>query len=57
MKIFNKQTGFYKIDIYVNGVYACSTDWSKTCKAAKERFKQANKLKETDKIQAFFSKK
>ena len=24
-----------KIDIYVKGVYVCSTNWSKTCKDAK----------------------
>ncbi len=27
-----------KIDIYVKGVYAGSTNWSKTCKEAKDKY-------------------
>ncbi len=38
MKKYNSSTRCYKIDIYVNSVYYCSTDQSKTCKAAKIRF-------------------
>lgn len=38
MKRYNDQTGCYKIDIYVDGAYFCSTDQSKTLKAAKVRF-------------------
>lgn len=37
---FNEQTGCNKIDIYVDGVYYCSTDQSKTLKAAKEMIQQ-----------------
>jgi len=38
MKKYNNSTGCYKIDIFVCGVYFCSTDQSKTCKEAKEKF-------------------
>ncbi len=34
---FNKQTGGYKIDLYYKNNYLFSTDWHKTCKAAKAR--------------------
>lgn len=37
-KIWNNQKKCYKIDIFVDGNYACSTNQSKTCKQAKERF-------------------
>jgi len=40
MRKYNNQTGCYKIDIFYNGTYFCSTDWSKSCKAAKERIIQ-----------------
>jgi hypothetical protein len=29
---------FDKIDIFVNGIYVCSTNQSKTCKEAKDKF-------------------
>jgi hypothetical protein len=38
MKKYNNQTGCYKIDIFLNGKYVCSTDQSKTCKQAKEKY-------------------
>lgn len=38
MKKYNNQTGCYKIDIYYKNEYLCSTEQSKTLKAAKERF-------------------
>lgn len=38
MKKYNDSTGCYKIDIYVCGRYACSTDMSKTCKEAKTKY-------------------
>ena len=34
---YNDQTGNYKIDIFVNGAYYCSTDQAKTCTQAKNR--------------------
>ena len=37
MKKFNNSTGCYKIDVYVDGGYFWSTDWSKTCRDAKEK--------------------
>ena len=33
-KKFNSSTGGYKIDIFADGVYYCSTDWYKRCKDA-----------------------
>ena len=33
-KKFNSSTGGYKIDIFANGEYYCSTDWYKSCRAA-----------------------
>jgi hypothetical protein len=31
-----------KIDIYLKGVYQYSTNWSKTCKEAKQKFLDRN---------------
>lgn len=53
-KKYNNQTGCYKIDLFVNGRYQCSTDQSKTCKEAKEKFKASFAFLPSDKIQAFF---
>ena len=38
IKKFNSSTGGYKIDLFLNGAYLCSTDWSKTCKQAKKAY-------------------
>ena len=38
MKKFNNQTGCYKIDLFIDGAYVCSTDQSKTCKEAREKY-------------------
>ena len=54
MKKYNNQTGCYKIDIYINGSYSCSTDKAKTCKAAIKRFLELHP--NTDKVKAFFYK-
>ncbi len=61
---------YKKIDIFLNGVYICSTNQSKTCKEAIEKIKKAGKIfvasipsgiafkiKEGDKIKAFYSKR
>jgi len=69
MKKYNNQTGCYKIDLFINGSYFCSTAQSKTCKEAKEKLKTKlqNKSKflplyidvenlEQIKISAFFDK-
>ena len=42
MKKYNSSTGCYKIDIFVNGGYLCSTAQAKTCKEAVERYKKAH---------------
>lgn len=42
MKRYNNQTGNYKIDLFLNGSYVCSTDQSKTCKQAKETYLKHN---------------
>jgi len=44
-KKINSATGCPKIDIYINGDYFCSTDWSKTLKGAIARIKEAYKYK------------
>jgi hypothetical protein len=38
MKKYNNQTKCYKIDLFLNGTYLCSTDQAKTCKEAKKKF-------------------
>ena len=38
-KKYNSSTGCYKIDIFINGNYYCSTDQHKTCKSATESVK------------------
>lgn len=42
VKKYNPQTGGYKIDIFDNGGYLCSTTWSKTCREAVEKYKARN---------------
>mgnify|MGYP000928100436 CR=1 len=39
---YNDQTKCYKINIYLDGVYVTSTDWSKTCRIAKQRYADIN---------------
>lgn len=43
MKKLNNQTSFYKIDIYANGLYVCSTNQSRTCIQAITRYIDKNK--------------
>ena len=43
-KKYNSQTGCYKIDIFKDGCYVCSTDQSKTCKEAKIKYLERNGL-------------
>lgn len=38
---YNAQTKCYKIDIFVNNVYYCSTAQHKTCKSAADSVKKA----------------
>jgi len=38
MKKYNNQTGCYKIDLFLNGEYLCSTDQSNSCKQAVIRY-------------------
>ena len=57
-KKINNATGCPKIDVYVNGVYFCSTDWSKTLKGAIARVKESykDKLNASVKITAYFDR-
>lgn len=55
-KKINNVTGCPKIDIYLNGVYWCSTDQSKTLKNAVARIKEAYKLNASDKVTAHFDR-
>ena len=43
-RVYNNSTGCYKIDIYVNGAYKCSTDQSKTLKIAKSKYAAKNPI-------------
>ena len=55
MKKYNSSTGCYKIDIFVDGAYLCSTDRYKTCREAIQsvaNFKSLDGMK----ITAFFDK-
>jgi len=54
MKRYNNSTGCYKIDLFINGCYVCSTDWSKTCKEAKANYLKRHTLKDGDKLTANF---
>lgn len=53
-KKYNDQTGCYVIEIFVDGKYVCSTAQAKTCKQAKERYRQTHKLNADQKVTAFF---
>jgi hypothetical protein len=46
-----------KIEIFVNGVYMCTTTQSKTCREAREKFLRANPQYASARVQAFFEKK
>lgn len=54
MKKYNNQTGCYKIDLFINGCYVCSTDQSKTCKEAKEKYTKHWCLAHNEKLTAKF---
>lgn len=56
MKKYNNQTGCYKIDIFLNGSYVCSTEQSRTCKIAKDKYAKFHSLGIFDKLTAHFSK-
>ena len=47
---------YKKIDLYVDGVYRCSTNQSKTCKAAIVRLKQLYAIYEDSKVTARYAK-
>jgi len=53
-KKYNSSTGCYKIDLFINGRYVCSTDQSKTCKQAKEFYRSKHQLEPADKLTARF---
>jgi len=53
-KKYNNQTGCFKIDLFINGSYVCSTDQSKTCKEAKALYASKYHLEPTDKLTAKF---
>jgi hypothetical protein len=55
-KKYNSQTGCYKIDIFINGRYVTSTDQSKTCKEAKEKYSKRFALAQDEKLTAFFDR-
>ena len=54
MKKYNNQTKCYKIDIYIGGAYACSTDQSKSLKAAKERYLQLHPTTTKEYVRCFY---
>jgi len=58
MKIgkYNYQTGGYKIDVYIDGAYFCSTDRHKTLKAAKARFLELNRGFDPDRVKCCFDR-
>jgi len=37
-KKYNTSTKGFKIDVFYDGIYQGSTDWYKTCKAAKDNY-------------------
>ena len=45
-----------KIDIFVNGIYKCSTNWSKTCKEAKHKFLLKENYLDISQVKALFAK-
>ena len=54
MKYGNKRD-YPKINIFVNGIYRCSTTWTKTCKEAREHFIASGPAMPLDaKVTAFF---
>ncbi len=52
MKRYNRSTGNYRIDLYINGRYATSTDQSKTCKEAIKKYE--DKFGKTEGLKATF---
>jgi len=56
LKISDKRD-YKKIDIFINGVYFCSTTWSATCKQAIESIKNKYPEHAKSKITANFDNK
>lgn len=54
--VYGDKRNYRKIDIYVDGIYQCSTTWSKTCRDAKKRFIDNNVIESNKKITAYFAK-
>jgi hypothetical protein len=52
---YGDKRDYKKIDIYVNGVYVCSTNWAKTCKEAKEKYLEKHSNEKSESIKAYFS--
>lgn len=52
---YGDKRDYPKINIFVNGVYRCSTNWAKTCKEARERFiEKGEAMPYGAKVTAFF---
>ena len=55
---YGDKRDYKKIDIYVDGVYKCSTTWSKTCTDAIDRYYDRHpELTVHSKVVAHFSKR
>jgi len=58
---YGDKTNYKKIDIYLKNLkgfyqYECSTNWSKTCKEAKNRFLNKHNYLDASQVKANFSK-
>ena len=54
--IHGDKRDYPKIDIYVNGQYACSTTWAKTLKEAIQKYMNTKGFIPRNKIKAKYSK-
>jgi len=53
---YNRQTGFYKIDVFLDNKYLWSSDWHETCKSAKESACKQKPDIDPKRITAFFDR-
>ena len=55
---YGDKRDYKKIDIYVEGVYKCSTTWSRTCADAIDRYYDRHpELTVNNKVTAHFAKR
>lgn len=54
--MYGDKRDYKKIDIFISGVYVCSTNWAKNCKQAKEKYLEKHSEVRPENVKAYFAK-